>query len=116
MIETIPTTTEQAALHRLSGDLNPVHIDPAFARAAGQARPFLHGLCTFGHLALALDRLVGPERRLTSLAGRFTSPVFPGDPLTLQVWWSRDDDGAVARLAAKAGSHSVLRERRSTGP
>lgn len=48
------TSSEQAALYRLSGDLNPVHVDPQFARAAGQPRAFLHGLCTFGWLASSI--------------------------------------------------------------
>jgi acyl dehydratase len=89
------TSPEQAALHRLNGDRNPVHIDPAAAAATGQPRPFLHGLCTFGALALALDRSAGPDRRLTSLAGRFTQPVFPGDTLAFEAW----DDLAVARVS-----------------
>ncbi|WP_445148746.1 MaoC/PaaZ C-terminal domain-containing protein [Baekduia sp. Peel2402] len=78
---TIATSPEQAALHRLTGDRNPVHIDPELARAAGQPRPFLHGLCTLGALGHALDRAAGTHRRLTSLSGRFTRPVFPGDTL-----------------------------------
>lgn len=83
---TIATSPEQAALHRLAGDRNPVHIDPELARAAGQPRPFLHGLCTLGALGHALDRAAGPRRRLTSLSGRFTRPVFPGDTLHVEAW------------------------------
>jgi acyl dehydratase len=91
-----PTSTEQAALHRLSGDLNPVHIDDAFAREAGQPRAFLHGLCTFGWLARVLDGAAGPGRRLASLEGRFTSPVFPGDELVVEAWWT--GEGAMATV------------------
>jgi acyl dehydratase len=98
------TTAEQAALHRLSGDRNPVHIDPAVARAAGQPRPFLHGLCTLGALGHALDRAAGDGRRLASLSGRFTRPVFPGDALTLEAWWDGDD--AIARV--RVGDDVVL--------
>lgn len=96
------TTTEQAALHRLSGDRNPVHIDPGVAATTGQPRPFLHGLCTFGALGLALDRAAGPQRRLVSLAGRFTKPVFPGDTLAFEAW----DGGTVARVMV--GGATVL--------
>jgi acyl dehydratase len=96
---TLRTTAEQAALHRLSGDRNPVHIDPAMARAAGQPRPFLHGLCTMGALGHRLDRAAQAHgRRLTSLAGRFTRPAFPGDALELAAWW--DDPVAPARAIA----------------
>lgn len=91
---TIPTSPEQAALHRLAGDRNPVHIDPELARAAGQPRPFLHGLCTLGAVGHALHRAAGRHRRLRSLTGRFTRPVFPGDTLFLEAW--EDGDGATS--------------------
>lgn len=96
---TIPTSPEQAALHRLAGDRNPVHIDPELARAAGQPRPFLHGLCTLGAAGHALDRVAG-RRRLATLAGRFRRPVFPGDTLFVEAW--HDGDGAtVARIRVR---------------
>jgi acyl dehydratase len=98
------TSAEQAALYRLSGDLNPVHVDPEFARAAGQPRAFLHGLCTFGWLARELDRAAGPDRRLCSLGGRFAHPVFPGDDLLVEAWW--DDQHAIATL--RSGDRVVL--------
>lgn len=90
---TIPTSPEQAALHRLAGDRNPVHIDPELARAAGQPRPFLHGLCTLGAVGHALDRGVVRGRRLATLSGRFVRPVFPGDTLFVEAW--SDGDGAI---------------------
>lgn len=97
---TIPTSPEQAALHRLVGDRNPVHIDPELARAAGQPRPFLHGLCTLGAVGHALDRAAGRHRRLAGLTGRFARPVFPGDTLFVEAW--EDGDGAtVARVRVR---------------
>ena len=104
---TIPTSPEQAALHRLAGDRNPVHIDPELARAAGQPRPFLHGLCTLGALGHALDRAAGTHRRLTSLAGRFTRPVFPGDTLFAEAFHDGED---ATRARVRVGDDVVLND------
>jgi acyl dehydratase len=105
----VPTTPEQAALHRLSGDRNPVHIDPGVARAAGQPRPFLHGLCTLGALAHALDRRLGADgRRVASLGGRFARPVFPGQTLEVEAWNDDGDDGPAASARVVVEGHVVL--------
>jgi acyl dehydratase len=84
----LSTWESQALLYRLSGDRNPLHSDPAFARRAGFDRPILHGLCTFGMTAAALLRTCcdNDPARFVSVAGRFVSPVFPGDDLLIQIW------------------------------
>jgi acyl dehydratase len=88
---TLPT---QALLYRLSGDRNPLHSDPSFAALAGFDRPILHGLCTYGFTGRALlHALCGSDpARFDHVEGRFTSPVFPGDTLTVRAWETGDGE------------------------
>jgi acyl dehydratase len=77
--------TQSALIYRLSGDLNPLHADPAVARAAGFERPILHGLATFGIAGFALLS-TRPEKSLREISCRFTAPVFPGESLRTDIW------------------------------
>jgi acyl dehydratase len=93
---THPTRIDQALLYRLSGDRNPLHSDPKFAAMAGFPRPILHGLCTYGFTGRALLQTLcgGDPARFRSMSGRFSSPVFPGEALTVRIW--TEGDGAAA--------------------
>src|SRR3984893_10529531 len=96
----LPTSSRPALVYRLSGDYNPLHIDPAVASAAGFERPILHGLATFGMVGWAVIKglLGGRPERLMEVAGRFSSPVYPGDTLRVELW--RDGNIASARVKA----------------
>lgn len=85
----------QAHIYRLSGDYNPLHIDPAAAAFGGFDRPILHGLCTYGHCGQMLLAALcdGEVDRFGSLRLRFSAPVYPGDELHLRVW--HDGPGRV---------------------
>lgn len=85
----------QAHIYRLSGDYNPLHIDPDSARFGGFHEPILHGLCTFGHCAhLLLGALAdGDPARFEKIKVRFSAPVFLNDELNVRAW--HDDDGRV---------------------
>jgi acyl dehydratase len=85
---TIPTLPQAALIYRLSGDDNPLHADPAVASAAGYAKPILHGLCTYGVAARAIvQTLCGNDAsRLKALHNRFSSPVYPGETLVVEMW------------------------------
>jgi acyl dehydratase len=87
-IVALPTAVTQAATYRLSGDRNPLHIDTETAQRAGLDRPILHGLSTFGLAARALIHLCcnGDATRLSSIAARFTAPVYPGETITTEIW------------------------------
>ena len=82
------TRSDQALLYRLSGDRNPLHSDPAFAKRAGFDRPILHGLCTYGFTGRALLHAVcgSDPARFGSMRARFSKPTMPGDTLSISVW------------------------------
>lgn len=97
---------EQAAIYRLSGDRNPLHVDPAFAQAAGFDRPILHGLCTWGMAATEVLRTacgLRPER-LRHFEARFTAPVFLGETLRTEIWI----DGEVVSFRTTAAERAVV--------
>lgn len=87
-IHEMQTLPRQALIYRLSGDLNPLHADPAVASAAGFSRPILHGLATFGIAGYAILATVANHTvdRLTGMTARFAAPVFPGDCLRTDIW------------------------------
>ncbi|WP_181767027.1 MaoC/PaaZ C-terminal domain-containing protein [Streptomyces albidus (ex Kaewkla and Franco 2022)] len=79
---------DQALLYRLSGDWNPLHADPEFARLAGFDKPILHGLCSYGMVLKAVvDTVLGGDvTRVSSYGTRFTGVVFPGETLRVRMW------------------------------
>jgi acyl dehydratase len=93
--KTLPQT---GLLYRLSGDLNPLHADPAVAAKAGFSRPILHGLATYGIAGYSLLNALcgGDPDRLREFDVRFTSPVFPGETIRTELW----REGAVVLLRA----------------
>lgn len=93
----IETRPEQAAIYRLSGDPNPLHIDPDFAQAVGYEAPFLHGLCTFGVVGRAVLSALcdGQVERFRGLEGRFADQVYPGDTVVTKIWGTGDGEAAI---------------------
>ena len=93
------TRPEMALIYRLSGDYNPLHAEPAAAKAAGFDRPILHGLGTFGVSGHALLKtMCGYDpARLKSFSCRFSAPVFPGETIRTEMW----RDGPVVSFRAR---------------
>ncbi|MFI5178552.1 MAG: MaoC family dehydratase, partial [Vicinamibacterales bacterium] len=85
------THADQQAFARLSGDFNPVHVDPAFARHAFPGQPIVHGM----HLVLrALDVYFRRTRKAAGsfrLSARFLKPAFLLEPIAVD---EVDDAGA----------------------
>jgi len=88
----VATRPDQALLFRLTGDMNPLHADPAVARGAGFDRPILHGRCTYGIACRSILQTIC-DYDFTLIRGfnaRFTSPVYPGDTITTEMWQDRN--------------------------
>jgi acyl dehydratase len=102
-VVTYQTRPDQALLYRLSGDRNPLHSDPTFAKRGGFPKPILHGLCTFGFTGRALLHTLcqSDPARFQSIDVRFSRPVFPGDTLEVQMWV--DGNEAVFRTVTQSG-------------
>ena len=102
------TDASQALVFRLNGDKNPLHADPAFAKAFGFDKPILHGLCTFGYAARhALSAFAdGDARLLKSIRTRFAESVFPGETIVTEMW--KEGGKIIVRAKVKERDKVVL--------
>jgi acyl dehydratase len=103
-----PTMSHQALIYRLSGDRNPLHADPDFARLGGFDTPILHGLCTYGIVCKAVvDTLLGGDvGAVARYQTRFAGVVFPGETVVTSMW--REDDRIVLSATTKERGRPVL--------
>jgi acyl dehydratase len=104
---TLQTSPDQAFVYRLSGDRNPLHTDPSFAAIGGFDRPILHGLCTYGFTGRALLGALcdNDVTAFHHVEGRFSSPVMPGDALTVRIWATGDGE---AVFTTSVGDRTVI--------
>jgi acyl dehydratase len=106
----LPTRPEMALIYRLSGDINPLHAEPAFARAAGFPRPILHGLATFGVAGHAILKSVCgyDPARLTAMAGRFSAPVYPGETIRTEMWLDKASGDRVLSYRSRVVERDIV--------
>ena len=103
-----PTLPQQALLYRLSGDKNPLHVDPNMAALGGFDRPILHGLCSFGIVCkAAVDKaLDGDVTKVSRYQARFSGVVFPGETIVTSMW--REGDKVLLSAATKERGTPVI--------
>ena len=102
------TLPQQALLYRLSGDKNPLHADPAFAKMGGFDTPILHGLCSFGIVCKAVvDRVLGGDvTKVARYQARFAGVAFPGE--TYQTSWWREGDKILIQAKSKERDAAII--------
>jgi acyl dehydratase len=102
----ISTRPDQALIYRLCGDRNPLHSDPEFARRAGFKQPILHGMCTFGITCRAVLQTYADydASAFKQHAARFSSPVYPGETVALDLW----KDGGVISFEARVKTRDAV--------
>jgi acyl dehydratase len=92
-----------------SGDFNPIHIDPEFAKAVGLPRNILHGLWTMAQVARAHTDAGGDPRALKRLEVQFRGLGMPEEEITVSATVSEAGDGRVVTetVAEQAGNQIV---------
>jgi acyl dehydratase len=104
------TRSDQPLLYRLSGDRNPLHSDPEFARRLGFEGPILHGLCTYGFTGRALLHALcdSDPARFGEIRARFTRPVIPGEELVVSIWDNDSDAKGSFRFETSTGAGDTV--------
>ncbi|HYD49011.1 MAG TPA: MaoC/PaaZ C-terminal domain-containing protein [Terriglobales bacterium] len=107
IVET-PTMPQQALIYRLSGDKNPLHADPDFAKMGGFDKPILHGLCSYGIVCkAAVDELLGGDvNKVARYQARFTGVFFPGETMVTSMW--KEGDQIILSAKAKERQSAVI--------
>ncbi|MCP4666343.1 MAG: SDR family NAD(P)-dependent oxidoreductase [Deltaproteobacteria bacterium] len=102
---------DQPLLYRLSGDVFQLHVDPGFAKASGFEKPIMHGLCTHGYACRAVIKHLfpGEPERMTRFRVRFSRTLYPGVPLTTQIW--KIDEGTAYFRTMNGENNDVVIDR-----
>ncbi len=86
------TLPQQALIYRLSGDKNPLHADPEFAKMGGFDTPIIHGLCSYGVVCKAVvDGVLGGDvTKVARYQVRFAGVGYPGETYLTSYWKEGD--------------------------
>ena len=99
----------QPLIYRLSGDVFPLHADPAFAKASGFEKPIMHGLCTHGFACRALlsQLIPGEPAKARRMKCRFSKTLYPGEPIETLIW-KIEEGRAVWKTINKATREEII--------
>jgi acyl dehydratase len=93
-----------------SGDYNPIHVDPEFAKQVGLPRNILHGLYTMAQVARAAGEAAGGANKLKRLSVQFRGMGFPEQEITVTGTVVEERDGrAVIDTVAEQGGNQIIR-------
>lgn len=85
----------------LTGDDNPIHVDPEFAATTRFGKPIVHGVLLLGIISKVLGRdFPGHGSVAVSISARFLRPVPVGSEITVEV-----------RISEKIEKHRHIRAR-----
>ena len=110
VVEALPLP-DQPLLYRLSGDIFQLHVDPEFAKMAGFEKPIMHGLCTYGFSCRAMMASIipGEPEKVRRLACRFTSALYPGEPIKTLIWKTEEGKALWRTVHAYTGDTIIDR-------
>lgn len=95
-----PTQAEFDRFARVSGDDNPIHVDPEFSARTTFGRTVSHGMLIYSKL-WALLRTEFPGARQASQTMMFPNPAFAGEPVDLSI-----KETGPHRYAVRAARHA----------
>jgi acyl dehydratase len=110
----LSVTPDKYVPHRYagaSGDFNPIHIDPEFAKAVGLPGNILHGLYTMAQVARAVVKGAGGDpRALKRLSVQFRGMGFPEKEITVTGTVKESTDGRVlVETVAEQQGNQIIR-------
>ena len=113
-IPELKVTPDKYLPHRYagaSGDFNPIHIDPEFAKSVGLPSNILHGLYGMALVARANVQAVGGDlRKLKRLSVQFRGMGFPEQEITVSGTVKEAEDGrVVVETVAEQGGKAIIK-------
>ncbi len=104
-VEDAHPSADQPLMYRLSGDVFALHVDPQFARATGFEKPIMHGLCTHGYACRAVVKHLfpGEPERIGRFKVRFSRTLYPGVPISTQIWKTGDGEAVFRTVNLETG-------------